>query len=109
MDVPVWDFAFFRTLPEILYVLVSVLFALFITSAYANSRALLARIAPEAEMTKFFGLYALSGQVTTFIAPLMVAFFTRFYGNQAGFGSVLILLIAGFVLMFWVKETRESS
>lgn len=109
MDVPVWDFAFFRTLPEILYVLVSVLFALFITSAYANSRAMLARIAPEAEMTKFFGLYALSGQVTTFIAPLMVAFFTRFYGNQAGFGSVLILLIAGFILMFWVKETRESS
>ena len=109
MDVPVWDFAFFRTLPEILYVLVSVLFALFITSAYANSRAMLARIAPEAEMTKFFGLYALSGQVTTFIAPLMVAFFTRFYGNQAGFGSVLILLVAGFLLMFWVKEDRASS
>jgi hypothetical protein len=50
-----------------------------------------------------------ANQVTTFIAPLMVAFFTRFYGNQAGFGSVLILLIAGFILMFWVKETRESS
>ena len=61
---------------RLVYLLISVLFALFITSAYANSRTMLARIAPEAEMTKFFGLYALSGQVTTFIAPIVVAFCT---------------------------------
>ena len=46
LDAPVWDFAFFRTLPEIVYLLISILFALFITSAYANSRTMLARIAP---------------------------------------------------------------
>ena len=44
LDRPVWDFPFFQTLPEIVYLLISVLFALFITSAYANSRAMLARI-----------------------------------------------------------------
>ena len=104
---PVWDFAFFRTLPEIAYLVVSVLFALFITSAYANSRTMLARIAPEAEMTKFFGLYALSGQVTTFVAPIMVAFFTGFFESQrVGFGSVLILLGAGVAVMLFVKEER---
>ena len=73
LDQPVWDFPFFRTIPELTYLCISVLFALFITSAYANSRTMLARIAPEEEMTKFFGLYALSGQVTTFIAPILVA------------------------------------
>jgi len=91
MDQPVWDFPFFQTLPEIIYLLISVLFALFITSAYANSRTLLARIAPEQEMTKFFGLYALSGQVTTFIAPILVAFCTGLFDSQrAGFASILL-------------------
>lgn len=110
LDQPVWDFAFFRTLPEIIYVLISVLFALFITSAYANSRTMLARIAPEKEMTKFFGLYALSGQVTTFIAPIMVAFMTGYFDSQrVGFGSIMILLGVGFVMMFFVKEERTQS
>jgi len=110
MDQPVWDFPFFQTLPEIFYLITSVFFALFITSAYANSRTLLARIAPEDEMTKFFGLYALSGQVTTFIAPILVAFCTGFFESQrAGFASILILLIGGLVMMFWVKEERSES
>lgn len=106
---PVWSFPYFQTLPEIIYLLTSVLFALFITSAYANSRTMLARIAPETEMTKFFGLYALSGQVTTFIAPILVAFFTDFFVSQRiGMASILILLVSGFVLMFWVKEERAT-
>ena len=110
LDAPVWDFAFFQTLPEIVYLLVSILFALFITSAYANSRTMLARIAPQAEMTKFFGLYALSGQVTAFVAPLMVAFFTGFFESQrVGFGSILILLLAGVVMMAFVKEERAEA
>ena len=109
LDKPVWDFAFFRTLPEIAYLGVSVLFALFITSAYANSRALLARIAPEAEMTKFFGLYALSGQVTVFVAPILVAFCTGLFESQRiGFASVLLLLGVGVALMFFVKEERTE-
>ena len=110
LDAPVWDFAFFRTLPEIVYLLISILFALFITSAYANSRTMLARIAPEGEMTKFFGLYALSGQVTAFVAPIMVAFFTGFFDSQRiGFGSILILLGAGVALMVFVKEERAEA
>lgn len=109
LDRPVWDFAFFRTIPELLYLGISVLFALFITSAYANSRTMLARIAPEAEMTKFFGLYALSGQVTTFIAPIVVAFATDVFDSQrVGFGSILLLLVGGLVMMGWVKEERAA-
>jgi UMF1 family MFS transporter len=110
LDEPVWEFAFFQTLPEIAYLCVSVLFALFITSAYANSRTMLARIAPQGEMTKFFGLYALSGQATAFVAPLMVAFATGMFDSQRiGFASVLILLGVGVVMMLFVKEERAVS
>ena len=106
---PVWDFAFFRTLPEIAYLVVSVLFALFITSAYANSRTMLARIAPEGEMTKFFGLYALSGQVTAALGPFLVALATGWFDSQrVGFGSILILLVLGVALMLFVKEERTQ-
>ena len=109
LDEPVWDFAFFRTLPEIAYLIVSVLFALFITSAYANSRTMLARIAPEQEMTKFFGLYALSGQVTAALGPFMVALATGLFDSQrVGFGSILLLLAVGAVLMVFVKEERTE-
>jgi UMF1 family MFS transporter len=109
LDHPVWAFPFFQTIPELVYLGISVLFALFITSAYANSRTMLARIAPETEMTKFFGLYALSGQVTTFIAPIVVAFFTGFFDSQrVGFGSILLLLGGGYLMMFWVKEERAA-
>lgn len=106
---PVWDFAFFRTVPELVYLGISILFALFITSAYANSRTLLARIAPQQEMTKFFGLYALSGQVTTFIAPILVAFCTGYFDSQrAGMASILLLLGLGLALMAFVKEQRSE-
>jgi UMF1 family MFS transporter len=109
LDKPVWDFPFFRTIPELTYLWISVLFALFITSAYANSRTMMARIAPEQEMTKFFGLYALSGQVTTFIAPILVASVTGFFHSQrAGFASILLLLCAGLAVMHYVREERSA-
>ena len=60
-------------------------------------------------MTKFFGLYALSGQVTAFMGPLMVALVTDFFDSQRiGFGSILLLLGVGVGLMFYVKEERTK-
>ncbi len=86
------------------------LFAIFITSAYANSRTLLARIAPLGMMTKFFGLYALSGQVTAFVASLLVASTTDLFASQrVGFASILVLLVGGLVLMVGVKEERAEA
>ena len=86
------------------------LFTIFIASAYANSRTMLAHIAPEREMTKLLGLYALSSQLTPFVAPIMVVFFTGFFERQrVGFGSILILLGAGAALMAFVKEERAQA
>ena len=109
-DKPVWDFPFFRTIPELTYLWISVLFALFITSAYANSRTMLARIAPEEEMTKFFGLYALSGQVTTFIAPILVATMTGAGPQPARRLRVdSVAARRRLAVMAFVKEERSAS
>ncbi|TNE57134.1 MAG: MFS transporter [Alphaproteobacteria bacterium] len=106
---PVIDLPFFNTLPELTYVGIVILIAIFITAAYANSRTMLARIAPREMMGEFFGLYALSGSVTAFMGTALVDFSTTlFNSSRIGFGSVLLLLGAGLGLMFFVKPERST-
>lgn len=107
---PIWSFPYFQTLPELVYLLIVISVAIFITAAYANSRTMMARIAPKAMMSQFFGLYALSGTATAFLGHGTVTFFTRLSDSQRiGFASTLILLVLGFALMTWVKEERASD
>ena len=71
----------------------------------AASRSLLARIAPAEKMAQFFGLFAFSGKVTAFLAPLMIALGTRISGSQrVGIATVMIFFIVGLALMVPVKE-----
>ncbi len=106
---PLWSLPFFSTVPEMAYLSVVILIAIFITAAYANSRTMLARIAPPEKMSEFFGLYALSGTATAFLGPLLVGVATALSESQrVGFGSVLILLVGGMALMLFVKEERAE-
>ncbi len=106
---PVWDLPFFRTVPELVYLGLVTVIAVCITAAYANSRTMLARLAPPSMMAEFFGLYALSGTATTFLGPLVVGYFTAAYGSQrAGMASILIFLVLGFLAMLFVREERAA-
>jgi UMF1 family MFS transporter len=107
---PVHGLPFFKTWPEIIYVAIVIIIAIFITAAYANSRTMLARIAPTTKMTEFFGLYALSGMATAFLAPFVVARATEWSQNTAiGLASILILLAIGFAIMLFVKNERAAA
>ena len=84
--------------------------AITITAAFSISRTMMARIAPISMMSQFFGLYALSGTATAFLGHASVTFFTGlFHSQRAGFASTIILLIAGLVLMHWVREERAAA
>ncbi len=109
--VPVlYDGPFFNTVPEAIYVGIVILIAIFITAAYANSRTMLARIAPPEKMAEFFGLYALSGTATAFMAPIVVGMFTRWFESQAaGLASILIFLLIGLILMLFVRNERAVA
>jgi UMF1 family MFS transporter len=73
----------------------------------AASRALLARLAPPEKMTQYFGLFAFSGKVTAFMAPLLVAIVTQATGSQrVGMASIAVFLIVGLVLMLGVRTER---
>ena len=107
---PLWSFPFFQTLPEVVYLGVFMTLAITITAAFCTSRTMMARIAPVSMMSQFFGLYALSGTATSFLGHALVATFTAAFSSQrAGFASLIILLIAGFVLMHWVRQERAPE
>lgn len=107
---PIWDLPFFRTAPELAYLVVVIIVAICITAAYANSRTMLARIAPVSKMSEFFGLYALSGTATAFMGPELVGLTTEFFQSQrAGFASILVLMVIGLACMFFVREGRAEA
>jgi UMF1 family MFS transporter len=104
----VWESPIFNTAPELAYMGFAIVIAISITAAYASSRALMARLAPAGMEGEVFGLYALAGSATAWLGPLLVEYFTAAYQSQrAGFGSIAILLIAGFALLLFVKPPER--
>ncbi|MEM6709474.1 MAG: MFS transporter [Pseudomonadota bacterium] len=104
---PLGSLPIYNTLPELLYFVNLQLFGMFVATGFAASRTMMARIAPRELMTQFFGLYALSGTATAFLAPLIVAITTdAFQSQRAGYASLMLLLAAGFLVMLFVREER---
>jgi len=74
------------------------------------SRTMMVRQADQARMTEAFGLYALAGKATAFLAPLMVGAATALSGSQqAGIVPLIGLFLVGLVLLVWVKPHGESG
>jgi len=105
-----WAAPFFSTWPELIFLGIVNFIAVLITAGYANSRTMLARIAPPERMTEFFGLYSLSGQSTSFLATGFVGWLTLYSGSQRiGLLGETLFLVIGLVLMFFVKEQRTGA
>lgn len=95
----------FATPAEQLYLGFAVLIGVVAGPLQAASRSLLARMAPAEKMTEFFGLFAFSGKVTAFAAPLLVGAITDASDSQRiGIAAILLFLIAGGALMLTVRE-----
>jgi len=74
------------------------------------SRTMLVRQADATRMTEAFGLYALAGKATSFIAPLSIGVVTQLTGSQqAGISPLIVLFILGLVLLAWVKPDGEEA
>jgi UMF1 family MFS transporter len=73
--------------------------------AQSASRTLMAHLSPAGLETEFFGLYALSGKATAFLAPLVVALATDAFASQrAGLISVVLFLLIGAAALWAVRE-----
>ena len=59
-------------------------------------------------MTEAFGLYALSGKATAFLAPASIAIVSDITGSQRlGITPLILLFILGLVLLYWVKPKGD--
>ncbi|MBT3426980.1 MAG: MFS transporter [Gammaproteobacteria bacterium] len=104
-----WSFPYFQTPAEQFYFVTNQVFAMFFVTGLSSSRTLMARISPPEMATQFFGLFALSGTVTAFLAPLLVATTTAWFQSQrAGFASLASLMIIGAVMLLFVKEEQAK-
>ena len=74
------------------------------------SRTMMVRQADPRRMTEAFGLYALTGKATSFIAPLSIGVVTDLTGSQQlGIAPLLVLFLIGLVLLVWVKADGERQ
>jgi UMF1 family MFS transporter len=95
----------FASLPEQVFLGLGLLIGLVAGPLQAASRSYLARIVPPSEAGRYFGLLALSGKATSFLAPLLVAVATATAGTQAAGPVVLIAFFAaGAALMSGIRR-----
>ncbi len=77
----------------------------FLGPAQAASRTYMARIAPPQDLNACFGLYALSGKVTAFAGPALLAIVTDATQSQRwGMATILIFLTTGGLLLATVPR-----
>ena len=71
----------------------------------AASRSLLIRIAPKDRVAQYFGLFALTGKVTSFSGPLLIGIVTAVTASQkAGMAVLVLFFVAGLVLLARVRD-----
>src|ERR1700748_106541 len=66
----------------------------------AASRSLLIRLAPKDRVAQYFGLFALTGKVTSFIGPLLIGIVTAATASQkAGMAVLVLFLLTGVAVL----------
>jgi UMF1 family MFS transporter len=84
----------FGSLPEKVFLGFGIIIGLVAGPMQAASRSLLVRLAPPDRIGSCFGLFALSGKVTSFMGTLSVALATDITNSQAAGPAVLIVFFA---------------
>jgi UMF1 family MFS transporter len=70
----------------------------------AASRTLLIRLAPQDRIAQYFGLFALTGKVTSFVGPLLIGVITAVTESQkAGMAVLVVFFLAGLALLGRVR------
>lgn len=84
-----------------------IIIGLFVGPNQSASRSLMARFVPAKRQAEFFGFFAFSGKVTSFMGPILLGIATARFGSQrAGVSTVILFFVVGGILMATVNERR---
>jgi len=96
--------ALFSSDGEIAYLAFAIVIGLVAGPLQASSRSLMARLAPPERMTQFFGLFAFSGKIASFLSPFLIATVTAAAASQrAGVAVIIPFLLVGLAFMALVR------
>ena len=91
----------FGTPAEKAYIVFGLLIGLAFGPVQASSRSYLARSVTADEAGRYFGIYALAGRATSFLAPFMVATVTALSGSpRLGMAMILLFLLGGLAVLW---------
>lgn len=77
---------------------------------YAASRSMMVRHTDPDRPTEAFGLFALSGKATAFLAPALITAATALTGSAAqGFIPLIFLFLIGLILLRWVNKDGDRE
>lgn len=97
-------------LPDNLFMLCGAIIGAAGGTLQAASRTMVVYQANPARMTEAFGLYALSGRATAFLAPFSIAVVTDITQNQRlGITPVIVLFLVGLFMLVWVKPSGNQQ
>ncbi|MCR9124891.1 MAG: MFS transporter [Rhodobacteraceae bacterium] len=77
---------------------------------YSASRSMMVRHTHPERPTEAFGLFALSGKATSFLAPFSIGLVTALSGSaQLGYIPVILLFLVGLLLLRWVHPEGDRK
>ncbi|QQR89910.1 MAG: MFS transporter [Myxococcales bacterium] len=86
-----------------------IVIGLFAGPNQSASRSLFSHMVPEQHRTELFGLYAMSGKMTTFLGPLCLGLLTdAFSSMRAGVAAVIVFFILGALLLQRVPKRSNA-
>lgn len=107
---PVPGGGLFASAPEQAFMAFALLLGICMGPMQAASRTMIGRLAPPGMTGEFYGLFALSGRATTFLAPTAIGIVTAITLNQRyGIAVIILFLIVGFILLSFVREERAQQ
>ncbi len=105
---PLWHGPVFTKSPELVFLAIGGIVAVFNTAIFASSRTLLTRLIPPGQSGAFFGLFALSATATVWLGPLAVQTAVgTFHSQQAGNLAIAILMGLGLIPLSFVRDKRD--
>lgn len=100
----------FATAAEKAYVFFGLLIGIAFGPVQASSRSYMARSVDVDEAGKYFGIYAMAGRATSFLAPMAVATVTALTNSaRLGMVSLILFLLVGYVLLLKVPANNSAA
>ncbi|KPA20395.1 Vacuole effluxer Atg22 like protein [Shimia sp. SK013] len=98
------------TLPDRAFYVMGVLIGAAGGVIQSASRSMMVRQAIPDRTAESFGLYALAGKATSFIAPFLIGVMTAVSGSQQiGVTPLIVLFLLGLILLRWVNPAGDQT